>query len=85
MDNDWRLRGQEDYLMGKTLYFIRFQKHSEKWDHEHCDFCWAKFSDFEGDLHEGYCTGTDNKGSEYWVCPECYNDFKDRFEWKLSK
>ncbi len=85
MEGDWRLRGQENYLMGKKLYFIRFQKHSEEWNHEHCDFCWAKFSDFEGDLHEGYCTGPDNKGSEYWICPECYNDFKDRFGWKLSK
>ena len=85
MEEDWRLRGQEDYLMGKTLHFIRFQKRSEIWDHEHCEFCWAKFSDNDGDLHEGYCTETDNKGNAFWICPECYQDFKDKFSWKLSK
>ena len=51
---DWRLLWQEDYLMNAVLKYVKeFKKHSEKWDHEHCDFCRAKF--MEGD-YEGCCT-----------------------------
>ena len=83
MKDDWRIMGQDDYLMEKKLYFIKFQPHSEKWDHEHCEFCWATFSDAENDLHEGYCTTPDNSNNAYWICSKCYEDFKEDFKWKL--
>ncbi len=85
MEEDWRLCGQERYLMDKELYFLPFVKYSDTWDHEHCAFCWARFSDFSGDLHEGYCTESSNSSRADWICPECYNDFKDRFRWKLHR
>jgi hypothetical protein len=44
-DDDWRLRGQEDYLLGATLQLKAYRMWSEKWDHDHCAFCWAKFLD----------------------------------------
>ncbi len=78
-ENDWRLRNQEDYLKNKTLIKVECRKPSEKWDHDHCDFCWAKFSEYDGDIHEGYCT----KDESIWICEECYEDFKDMFEWKI--
>lgn len=80
--NDWRLTYQEDYLMGKSLKYVKaFKKYSEKWDHEHCSFCWATFSEYENDLHEGYCT-LDEK---YWVCPTCFEDFKEMFGWTVAE
>jgi hypothetical protein len=85
MADDWRLTNQELYLMGKTLYYIRYRNFSEEWDHEHCDFCWAKFSEYDGDLHEGYCTEPENARGACWICPECYNDFKERFKWRLGQ
>ena len=51
--DDWRLQGQERYLMGRRVRKTPFVRHSEQWDHEHCAFCWDKFSDRAGDLHEG--------------------------------
>ena len=81
--DDWRLMGQEDYLMGAKLYFIRFSPYSEAWDHEHCEFCWAKFSLREKDEHEGYCTTPSNERDSRWICSDCYNDFKERFKWAV--
>lgn len=79
--NDWRLRGQEDYLKGATLTRRRYRRHSTNpsSDHDHCDFCWAKFmvEDLPDVLHEGYST----EDEYYWVCPACYQDFKGAFGW----
>lgn len=67
MVNDWRLRDQQDYLQGKTLYFHPHHPYSETWDHEHCEFCSQKISN---DI-EAYSTMDDY----YWVCKECFKDF----------
>ena len=45
MDDDWRLRGQEDYLQGATLLLKAYRAWSVDWEHDHCEFCWAKFMD----------------------------------------
>lgn len=75
--DDWRIMNQDDYLQNKTLYLHRFDKWSNIWDHEHCAFCFTKFSKKEGDAHEGYSTLDDY----YWICTDCYNDFKKAFSW----
>ncbi len=80
MENkDWRLRGQEGYLSGKTLYYRKwadFRKHCE---HDHCEFCWDKFSEASDTLSEGYTT----EDNYYWICEDCYNSFKEMFNWTL--
>jgi hypothetical protein len=77
--DDWRRRGQESYLQGVTLVFRRYRRYRENpaWDHDHCDFCWAKFADddYPDHLHEGYAATDEN----YWICPDCCRDFRDRF------
>lgn len=77
--NDWRLQGQEKYLAGKKLMKVPYFRWSKTWDHDHCDFCWATFSEYENDLHEGYVT----EDKHTWICPECCADFKEMFEWEL--
>jgi len=77
--NDWRLMGQDEYLINEKLISLKYQKHSEIWDHEHCEFCSKKISEYEGDLHEGYCT----INNQWWICEECFNDFKKVFNWIL--
>lgn len=81
MEDDWRLQGQEKYLQGATLQRTAYKKWSETWDHDHCEFCWAKFSERENDLHEGYCT----LDQRHWICDECFQDFKEKFEWHLEE
>lgn len=42
---DWRLRGQEKHLQGATLVRKPYRAKDESWEHDHCEFCWAKFMD----------------------------------------
>ena len=40
-----------------------------RYDHDHCVFCFAKFSDSEPDaLREGFATGDE----ALWVCTDCF-------------
>jgi len=82
-DNDWRLQGQEKYLKGVTLYLKKYYKYKGTCDHDHCEFCWAKFS-IEGlpdAIDEGYAT----KDNYHWICKSCFGDFKELFQWKVDE
>ncbi|MDQ0878906.1 thiamine monophosphate kinase [Paenibacillus sp. V4I3] len=74
--NDWRLMGQEDYLLGATLFWQEYKPYSSSWDHDHCVFCFGKFKD--GD--KGYSTADKN----HWICLECFDDFKGKFQWQVG-
>ncbi|MBK8651580.1 MAG: hypothetical protein IPN23_07725 [Elusimicrobia bacterium] len=79
---DWRYRGQDKYLKGVALYWKKYKRFRENWDHDHCEFCWKKFTE-ESDsqnLHEGYTTDNNYR----WVCEKCFLDFKELFEWKTG-
>jgi len=77
MNDDWRLTNQEKYLKNCELELTQFESHRNS-DHKHCSFCWDKFSENAEDLHFGYVA---NK--KYWICPNCFNDFKEMFGWKV--
>ena len=77
---DWRLNNQEKYLCNKTLIKMCFIPIDEMNDHTHCAFCWDKFSENKDDLTQGYCTTDQN----YWICEECFNDFKEMFCFKVE-
>ena len=86
--DDWRIRDQEDYLVGETLMHKRFisnlhpilmpsddpRKYN---DHEHCAFCLYKF--MEDCSIDRYCT-LDEKN---WICQKCFDDFKELFKWSV--
>ncbi len=76
---DWRLLGRHDQFHGAEFHKVTFIMKDLDHDHVHCWFCWDKFSEHDGDLHDGY--ETDNE--KYWVCPTCFNDFKEYFGWKI--
>jgi len=78
--NDWRLLNQERFLKGVSLKHMIWKPYRVGWDHDHCSFCFEKFSQYDGDLHEGYCT----LDEYHWICEECFEDFKDMFEWKIE-
>ena len=79
LGEDWRLQGQERYLVGAELEFRPFDGSLR--DHDHCEFCGEKFSPGEGDLHRGWCT----PDGYHWVCEECFRDFRERFGWKVRE
>ena len=79
---DWRLQGQEEYLKGVTLQWRVYKECAPHWDHDHCEFCWAKFMDRDlaDVLREGYVTVDGGR----WICKKCYDDFKEMFDWKVQ-
>jgi len=65
------------------------------WDHDHCAFCWAKFmaADYPPEQREwreqhpevltaGYTVDGPQK-SRHWICPRCFEDFRERFGWAV--
>ncbi len=79
--DDWRIDDPKEYLQNASLYKRDYKAQSERWDHEHCRFCWKKFMESGGDgiLTTGYAT----EDNICWICPECYEDFKEMFGWTL--
>jgi len=82
---DWRLHGQQAYLTGVTLVRQKYRRYrnNPQWDHDHCEFCGAKFmvEDAAGAVHEGFSTEDDYR----WVCTGCFDDFKTLFEWTVRE
>ncbi|HKJ34936.1 MAG TPA: hypothetical protein VKA36_00065 [Solirubrobacterales bacterium] len=98
--DDWRRMGQEKFLpSGTTWVHKRYRAESETWEHEHCEFCAAKFMDPDySDQHrqaiandpriltEGFTTtGQHPKGpGYYWVCANCFGDFAEELGWRTQ-
>jgi len=81
-EQDWRLQGQEKYLQGVTLKFGTWLSNNPANDHDHCEFCSAKFTSSTPDtLHEGYSSIDHYR----WVCLVCFNDFSKQFNWVVLK
>jgi hypothetical protein len=72
---DWRLQGQERYLAGVRLYWRKYEDIRKEQNHDHCEFCWRKFSLAPEDLNEGYTT----QDAYHWVCRDCFEDFGHLF------
>ena len=77
---DWRRQGQKQYLAGIKLIEQKYRLYRPGWDHDHCEFCWAKFSLEPGDLDGGYST----EDCYSWICPDCYEAFRDEFKWVVN-
>jgi len=79
---DWREQGQEKYLSGLKFSKQNYVKYSDKWEHDHCEFCGAKFCEKndtlnnDENLYEGYAT----EDKYRWICETCFNDFKKKYK-----
>ena len=69
--------------ISRVLFFRAYRRPRPDWDHDHCEFCWAKFmeDDLPDVLHEGYTT----ENEYHWICPTCFNDFNERFAWTVAE
>ncbi len=82
VQNDWRRQGQESYLKKVTLSWKSYTNDCEEWDHDHCEFCNAKFMKASNKdvLNEGYVT----EDAYRWICKECFEDFRDEYQWFIT-
>ncbi len=55
--------------------FLEGEKIQHFW-HEHCDFCREKA------LTDKECTFYCTEDRKYWICEECFKDFKEKFNWE---
>lgn len=69
---DWRYQHQDEYLSGLKFEKVKYDPGLNN-DHDHCEFCFEKFSiEIPDVLKEGW---TD--GSRYrWICDNCFGDFE---------
>ena len=79
-ENDSRLLPSHECLQGLTLVHQLWKPANPKNDHDHCEFCWNKFSYYADCLHTGYST----EDRESWICEVCFEDFKERFQWRVK-
>jgi hypothetical protein len=79
---DPRITNQKKFLFGVVLKKRTWSRQAPEWDHDHCAFCWAKFSDVDDvdALHEGYATSD----MDHWVCTTCFADFRTHFQWLIK-
>ena len=78
--DDWRLTGNEGWLDGKAWTRKAYRPQAGS-DHEHCIFCWAKL--MEGGVNDAMSEGYTTDDGEQWVCPTCFDDFRERFHWTV--
>lgn len=73
--DDWRRQGQERYLQGMSFRWTAYRPPRPSWDHDHCEFCGAKFMQLpaEGILTEGFAS----EDGDRWICAPCFHDFAD--------
>jgi len=77
--DDWRRQGQERFLKGRRLTLQRYRPYRDGWEHDHCEFCGAKFSLVDETLHQGYVTDD----GYHWICESCFSDFQIEMEWRV--
>ena len=87
--NDWRLTEQAEFLGGATFERKRWNPR-EGDDHDHCEFCWAKFAEphpAEPDpVQIGYSAAGpphDPQPNRYWVCEKCFEDFREQLRFEV--
>ncbi len=83
-DDDWRLMGQERWLRGVTIKRADWSPRNDRTDHDHCAFCTKRIAAPDSGYDDAICTGYCTLELYHWVCPQCFNDFRDRFQWTLA-
>lgn len=56
--------------IGQAYDPTKFKLVRRGWSHDHCEICWWRLCEEEGEQHSvGYTDGRD------WICSECYHQF----------
>ena len=79
--DDWRIMGQEGYLLDKKLQYRRFDRNIVRDDFDQCEFCWACFDKDEMHPMMAYY----EPSGKYWICETCFHDFCRHFNWTVEE
>ena len=78
---DWRIAGQEGYLLKKRLQYRRFCREICVDDFTQCEFCWDVFDEDK----EHPAMAFFEPISKCWICEQCYKDFQQYFKWTIEE
>ena len=78
---DWRIRGQEGYLMRKKLQHRVFSREICIEDYDQCEFCWKVFDQDSNHPLFAYYEPTER----VWICETCFKDFDKYFHWTVEE
>lgn len=78
-DTDWRIMGQEGYLMDREVVYRKFDRSICVEDFDQCEFCWAVFDKDPENPEFAYHVPSE----KVWICEECFEDFLPFFHWKV--
>ena len=69
---------RKPYLHNRPLIYQKFP--CRPGHHDHCELCWARFSQYLTDLHEGYYIPEE----KVWICEDCYSKYYNLFGWTVE-
>lgn len=66
-------------LVDAKLKWRAWKMPKPTWDHDHCEFCWAKFMEpgNPDTLPEGYWV----EAQDAWICKECFEKRRGDHHW----
>lgn len=77
--DDWRRTWQDIIPRGAVFHYVaQYVPPRPDWDHEHCELCFEKIG--TGGIAGGYATADEYR----WLCPVCWRDFHEEFDWTLE-
>ena len=79
--DDWRLMGQEGYLLDKQLQHRRFRRELCYEDYDQCDFCWVCFDGNDVVPARAYFVPEER----LWICENCFDFFQKHFQWDVEE
>lgn len=79
--DDWRVMGQEGYLLNKHLQYRIFSRELCVEDYDQCAFCWCCFDKNSDNPMKAYFEPI----KKHWICEECFNDFSVHFRWSVEE
>ena len=74
--------GEVSYYSDCVWSFKTWTITREGWDHDHCEFCLIKITDL--DISDSLKEGWTNQDEGLWICESCFEDFKDKYQWKVK-
>ena len=78
--DDWRVMGQEGYLMNCHLQHRTFDRALCIEDYTQCEFCYAVFDKDKAHPLQAYF----EPNKKVWVCENCFRDFQPYFHWMVE-
>ena len=79
--DDWRIMGQEGYLLNQKLQYRRFDRAICVEDYVQCEFCQAIFDEDKSNPSMAYFSPVE----KVWVCKTCFHDFCMHFNWDVDE